>query len=98
LHTDPQENLFVQVVGSKAILLHPESENEQVYATEGLMNNTSQVDVETPDYEAFPKYRNAQEGSIIIVEEGDAVFIPKKTWHFVKSIQPSWSLSFWFDK
>lgn len=27
LHTDPQHNVFVQVVGTKALLLHPATEN-----------------------------------------------------------------------
>ena len=88
LHTDPQQNIFVQVVGSKAILLHPPSENDCLYPTEGLMSNTSQIDAETPDFEHFPRYRDAK-GFLAIVEAGDALFIPKGTWHYVRGLQPS---------
>ncbi len=96
LHTDPQHNVFVQVAGSKALLLHPASENARLYAEEGLMNNTSQVDAADPDLARFPKYAEAR-GWLAVVEAGDAVFIPHMCWHYVTSLQPSWSLSFWFD-
>lgn len=97
LHTDPQENIFVQIVGRKAILLHSPSENDCLYPTEGLMSNTSQIDAEHPDFEAFPRYASVK-GQLAIVGPGDALFIPRGTWHFVKSLQPSWSLSFWFGE
>jgi ribosomal protein L16 Arg81 hydroxylase len=34
---------------------------------------------------------------LAIVEPGDGLFIPRMCWHYVTSLQPSWSLSFWFD-
>ena len=95
LHTDPQENIFVQICGSKVVLLHSSTENHCLYPTDGLMNNTSQVDAEMPDYNQFPEYANAA-GAKVIVEAGDGLFIPKGTWHYVRGLEPSWSLSFWF--
>jgi hypothetical protein len=96
LHTDPQHNVFVQLVGSKALLLHPVSESELLYAEPGLMANTSRVDAAAPDHASFPLYAGAR-GWLAVVEPGDAVFIPRLCWHYVTSLQPSWSLSFWFD-
>lgn len=95
LHTDPNDNIFVQLVGKKVILLHPSSENSKLYAVDGLMNNTSAVDARAPDLNAFPLYADAK-GYCVEVNEGDALFIPKGMWHFVMSRTPSWSLSFWF--
>lgn len=66
------------------------------YAETGLMNNTSKVDAADPDLKQFPKYADAK-GWLAVVEPGDAVFIPRMCWHYVTSLQPSWSLSFWFD-
>lgn len=97
LHTDPHQNIFVQLAGSKVLLLFSPSESEHLYQNqEGVLTNTSLVDAEQPDLEKFPNYRSAQ-GYLAIVNAGDGLFIPKGTWHFVKSLQPSWSLSFWFD-
>lgn len=33
----------------------------------------------------------------IILEPGDLLFIPYKWWHFIKSLTPSVSVSYWFD-
>lgn len=60
------------------------------------MNNTSRVDAADPDLVQFPRYAEA-EGMLAIVGPGDALFIPRLCWHYVTSLQPSWSLSFWFD-
>jgi [protein]-arginine 3-hydroxylase / protease len=96
LHVDPQDNILVQLVGYKAVLLHDKQQEEGLYRCEGTMTNTSQVDAAQPDVVAFPRYQQVK-GNTIVLAPGDALFIPKGTWHYVTSLQPSWSLSFWFD-
>ncbi|CAI4228660.1 unnamed protein product [Auanema sp. JU1783] len=97
LHTDPRHNLFCQVYGRKFLRLIPPTDTEHVYPIQdGILTNTSQVDVEHPDYEEFPNFAKAQCFDVIL-EAGDALYIPKKWWHFVKSLSPSISVSCWFD-
>ena len=61
-----------------------------------LLFNTSRVDLEKPDLVAHPKFAEA-EGFECVLEEGQMLYIPPKCWHFVKSLSPSFSLSFWFQ-
>uniref|UniRef100_A0A5S6QZL0 JmjC domain-containing protein 5 n=1 Tax=Trichuris muris TaxID=70415 RepID=A0A5S6QZL0_TRIMR len=96
LHTDPSDNLFAQVMGTKYICLCPPEDSDAVYPIAGgLMRNTSQVDMADPDLEAFPNVRNARVYETV-ARPGDLLFIPRGWWHYLKSVSTSFSVSFWF--
>ncbi|ORY47479.1 Clavaminate synthase-like protein, partial [Rhizoclosmatium globosum] len=96
LHTDPRHNIFTQIIGRKYIRLYAPTETENVYPhIEKMLQNTSQVDVESPDLEHHPKFKNAKYIECI-VRPGDCLFIPKGWWHYVRSLDSSCSISFWF--
>ena len=57
--------------------------------------NFFQVEIENPDLEKFPFFSNAPYSECIL-EEGELLFIPKKWWHYVKSLSLSFSVSFWW--
>ncbi|KAF2436344.1 Clavaminate synthase-like protein [Tothia fuscella] len=46
--------------------------------------------------EDFAWFRSAEFVECVL-EEGEAVFIPKGWWHFVRSLSVSFSVSFWWD-
>ncbi len=97
LHKDRRDNIYVQIAGQKLILLFDRRESPFMYAhQEGPLSNSSRVDVTCPDLTAFPNFSLASSGKITILHPGDCLFIPKGAWHYIKSLQPSWSLSFWF--
>lgn len=60
LHHDNKENLLAQVVGRKRIVLIAPKYNTCVYPYEGMMNNTSRVDVCCVDEGRFPLFKNAE--------------------------------------
>lgn len=44
----------------------------------------------------FPDFREADYAECIL-SEGQCLFIPKGWWHYVRSLSPSFSVSFWWD-
>ncbi|KTW26411.1 hypothetical protein T552_02892 [Pneumocystis carinii B80] len=100
LHTDPYHNILSQVVGWKYVRLYAPEEREALYprSIEGSidMSNTSQVDLDNPDTEKFPKFLQAKyvEG---IIGPGDCLYIPVGWWHYIRSLSISFSVSFWWN-
>ena len=95
LHHDPKHNLLAQVVGTKYIKLYNQDQTEYLYPHEGLLSNTSQVDVENVDIQKFPRFEKARSLECIL-GPGDLLYIPPKCWHYVRSLEISFSVSFWW--
>ncbi|NXN93326.1 KDM8 protein, partial [Rhinopomastus cyanomelas] len=97
LHQDPQQNFLAQVFGRKYIRLCSPQDSEHLYPHESqLLHNTSQVDVEDPDLAKFPNFRKASFQSCVLMP-GQVLFIPVKYWHYVRSLDTSFSVSFWWS-
>ncbi|CAA6675080.1 unnamed protein product [Spirodela intermedia] len=96
LHHDPHHNLLAQVVGRKYVRLYPASISAELYPyTETMLSNSSQVDLDDVDPQRFPNVQALQFVDCIL-EEGEALYIPPKWWHYVRSLTPSFSVSFWW--
>ncbi|XP_058142145.1 bifunctional peptidase and arginyl-hydroxylase JMJD5 isoform X2 [Dasypus novemcinctus] len=97
LHQDPQQNFLAQVMGRKYIRLYSPQESEALYPHDThLLHNTSQVDVENPDLEQFPKFAEAPFLSCVL-SPGEILYIPVKYWHYVRALDLSFSVSFWWS-
>ncbi|NWZ80706.1 KDM8 protein, partial [Poecile atricapillus] len=97
LHQDPQQNFLAQVFGRKYIRLYSPQDSENLYPHESqILHNTSQVDVEDPDLVKFPNFKKATFQSCILMP-GQILFIPVKYWHYVRSLELSFSVSFWWS-
>jgi Cupin-like domain len=86
LHYDPLDNLLMQFVGTKQFLLCPPG--SPVPAT-GTQHNTSSWDPYTKDIPGIALQST-------LLRPGDAIYMPKKWYHHVKTIQTSVSINTWF--
>ncbi|KAJ8386187.1 hypothetical protein AAFF_G00176110 [Aldrovandia affinis] len=97
LHHDPQNNFLAQVVGRKYIRLYSPGESDKLYPHQSqLLHNTSQVDVGSPDVARFPDFVKAPYQECIL-NPGEVLFIPVQYWHYVRSLDLSFSVSFWWS-
>ena len=96
-HTDKKENLLCQVAGSKYVALFLPSMTQCLYpGPPPLFSNTSQVELERPDLTAFPLAADLQ-GSHTVLGPGEMLYIPAGVWHYVRSLEQSFSVSFWWQ-
>ncbi|XP_028404234.1 hypoxia-inducible factor 1-alpha inhibitor-like [Dendronephthya gigantea] len=100
LHYDIMENVFIQLQGRKRFILFSPDQYTNLYPHPigHPHDRQSQVDLDTPDYERFPKFRNVQSIEAIL-EPGDVLYVPTNWWHHVESNKNDFtvSLNFWFE-
>ncbi|BFZ65487.1 hypothetical protein YB2330_006660 [Saitoella coloradoensis] len=86
LHTDPNDNLFLQLHGTKRIRLYPPTAGAQLRPGQGVLRNTSMIrDVWGADASGGGSEVEGVEGGMeAVLREGDGVFIPKGWWHTLK--------------
>ncbi|KAM7387052.1 hypothetical protein PAMA_009596 [Pampus argenteus] len=59
-------------------------------------NFLAQVEVENPDTVQFPEFSKAPYLECVL-QPGDVLFIPVQHWHYVRSLELSFSVSFWWS-
>ncbi|KAF1899366.1 hypothetical protein Lal_00019494 [Lupinus albus] len=102
---DPQGGLYQQqkssayvVIGKKYIRLYSASLSEDLSPyPDTMLRNSSQVDLDDIDVRKFPKVADLEFVDCIL-EEGEMLYIPPKWWHYVRSLTPSCSVSFWWSE
>jgi len=107
LHTDPYANILAQVVGSKYIRLYSPAETKRVFPR-GMenggvdMSNTSRAEVEADgggkglSKEEQGVWRKAEYVECVL-RAGECLYIPAGWWHYVRGLETSFSVSFWWN-
>lgn len=92
-HFDNNHNIAGVVSGSRRFTVFPPEQLTNLYL--GPLLRTpggtpiSVVDLREPDYEKFPKFRQALDSAQqAVLEPGDAIYIPILWWHGVESLDP----------
>lgn len=87
---DMSEVFHTQIHGTKRCLLFSPEQNSNIYRHPFTVR--SYVDPVNPDYEEYPRMRNA-EGYDVTLEPGDTLYIPSGWWHHMVYQQGGWALS-----
>jgi lysine-specific demethylase 8 len=95
-HYDPFQNILIQVFGEKEVWLINPKYSDNLYPAYGtVQKNTSLVDFENPDEDKFPRFFNI-ELQRADLQEGDALFMPFKWWHYCKTQSIACSVNYWW--
>jgi len=90
IHNDRDHNLACVVAGHRRFLLFPPEQVANLYI--GPLDNPpplSFVDPEAPDFDNFPRFREAIEAARVAhLGPGDALLMPRYWWHHVTSRDP----------
>lgn len=103
-HFDVSDNLACVVAGRRRFILFPPEQTANLYP--GPLDVTpanvpiSMVLLGEPDFERFPRYREALDKAVMAeLEPGDAIYIPYLWWHGVQSLGPfNVLMNYWFNR
>jgi hypothetical protein len=101
-HYDLPQNLACVISGRRRFILMPIEQISNLYV--GPVDFTlagqaiSLVDFHQPDFERFPKFRDAIESAAVAeLEPGDVLYIPSLWWHHVETLDPFGAMmNFWW--
>ncbi len=101
-HFDFPDNIACCVAGRRRFTLFPPDQLENLYI--GPWDRTpagqaiSLVDLRNPDFERFPRFREAlKTAREFVLEPGDALFLPSMWWHNVEGLDGlNMLVNFWW--
>ena len=102
-HYDHIDNLACAVAGKRRFTLFPPEQISNLYMGPLLATPAgppiSMVELKNPDLRRYPKFQKALDSSAsIVLEAGDAIFIPYMWFHNVESLDPFNALvNYWWS-
>ncbi|XP_013413884.1 HSPB1-associated protein 1 homolog [Lingula anatina] len=90
-------NLVAQIKGRKRWFLFPP--HSTLYPTRVPYEESSVfslVNIKCPDLKKFRDFKNCQP-YIVTLNPGEVLYVPKKWWHFVESLDTSLSVNTWIE-
>jgi hypothetical protein len=102
-HFDLSHNLACVVAGRRRFILFPPEQLANLYV--GPLDHTmagqpaSMVAVHAPDFERFPRFREALAAAEVAeLEPGDAIYVPALWWHHVDAMSPfNILINYWWE-
>lgn len=103
-HFDFPRNIACCVLGERRFTVFPPEQVENLYVGPWDLTPAGQpvsmVDFHQIDYEAFPKFKTAQDtAQVVTLQPGDVIYLPNMWWHQVESLSPINGLvNFWWQE
>lgn len=92
-----EENERSMRAGGSHNIMEGHDTNPWHYAgTSGYQYNTSAVDIENPNYTLCPNFNKAPVPYECVLGPGEGLYIPKRWWHHVRSLEMSVSANVWW--
>ncbi len=93
IHRDADNsNLFLtEFIGEKLVVLFESKYDNLLYRYPYTIH--SGIDIENPDYEKYPGLHHVK-GKHVILKKGETLFMPAKTWHYIRYLSPGIGLNF----
>ncbi|MBC7543757.1 MAG: cupin-like domain-containing protein, partial [Candidatus Sericytochromatia bacterium] len=95
LHFDPMENVLAMLCGRKKLVLIPPDQTHHVYPIYDPDPLGSATDLRRPDFAKHPGLHLATYSEVVL-EAGEALFIPLGWWHHVASEGLNIAVNVWW--
>jgi cupin-like protein len=98
-HRDAADNLHLQLLGSKRFTLFAATQTAGLYPNSlfSSVPHGCKVDPEAPDLARYPRFRDVLADRAELAA-GDGIYIPRGTWHHVRTMTDSLSVNFWWAR
>ena len=96
-HRDLADNLHVVISGRKRFTLVAPRHSARLYPHRLFdpFPNGCRVDIEDPDFVNFPQLKRV-ETLVTELQAGDAIYIPRRWWHHVRTLETAVSVNYWW--
>ena len=93
-HTDIDDMMYLYVVkGKKKLTLIPPEDTKYMYSQRYPFSRWTPINFKDVDLKKYPLYEKATKHEIIL-NAGDALFIPPHWWHCVENLEPTIALTY----
>jgi tRNA wybutosine-synthesizing protein 4 len=95
-HYDVMDNILINVVGRKRVVLFPVSQHNNLYVSG---SSSPVLNIDFPNLSKYPRYLEAHQASVeVILGPGDALLIPALWFHHITALDACISVNLFYKR